>query len=140
MNQEEIKKRLPHREPMLLLDAVSELTPESSITTGTFINPDWDIFRGHFPAQPVMPGVLLTECMAQAAALLLMETPKNRERLPLLFQIQRMRFIRAVYPSDTLITSAVLISSPGSQLYEFSVSSAVCEKKAASGSITLILK
>ena len=72
LNRKEIESILPHRDPMLLVDSVESLTPREHIVTTFFVDPARDIFRGHFPEEPVLPGVYTVECMAQAADLLLM--------------------------------------------------------------------
>lgn len=140
MNHSEIQQLLPHREPILLIDTVSAMSPGHSISTTTKVDGEWDIFHGHFPGTPILPGTYLTECMAQAAALLLLSAEENKQKLPLLFQIQQMRFVRPVYPDDSLITTATLTATPGNQFYEFSVTVTVDEKTVAFGSITLCLK
>lgn len=140
LNQTEIKQLLPHREPLLLLDSVTELIPGNSVTAAVTIRPDWQIFQGHFPDQPLLPGIYITESMAQAAALILLSTDGNQGHLPLLFQIQKMRFIRPVVPGDVMELKAVLTSDAGNGMYDFKVSASVHEDQAASGIITLTLK
>ena len=139
LTQSEIKELLPHREPLLLLDSVSECNA-ASITAFLTIRPDWSIFQGHFPGNPIFPGIYITESMTQAAALMLLCSPENKDKVPLLFQIQQMRFLRSVYPNDILEVKAVLKTSPGNELFDCLVSAFVEGQKIASGSITLALR
>jgi 3-hydroxyacyl-[acyl-carrier-protein] dehydratase len=140
LNQSEIKEILPHRDPILLMESVSELTPGLSVTASITINPEWPVFQGHFPAYPVLPGIYITESMTQAAAFLLLSVPENRGKLPLLFQIQQMRFLRSVFPTDNMEIKAVLKTNAGNGLYDCSVSAYVMSKQIASGIITIQLK
>ena len=72
MNKDQIKEVIPHREPMLLIDEVLEMVPGEMIKTAFYLDPELDFFRGHFPGEPVMPGVLTVESMAQTADVLLL--------------------------------------------------------------------
>lgn len=72
MDQEAIKKIIPHRPPMLLVDTVEEMELGKNIVTRFHVDPNWEIFKGHFPGAPVLPGVYTVECMAQAADVLLL--------------------------------------------------------------------
>ena len=67
MEKEEIKKILPHREPLLLVDRVTELQLPDRIEAEVDIQKDWQIFQGHFPEQPILPGIYIMESMAQTA-------------------------------------------------------------------------
>ena len=69
MDNLEVRKRLPHREPFLFIDEVLEVNDEF-IVAKRFVSPDEDFFKGHFPNFPIMPGVLVLEAMAQSCALL----------------------------------------------------------------------
>ena len=83
LNQDEIKTILPHREPMLLVTSVEDLRPGEDIRAVFFADSEMDIFRGHFPEEPILPGVYSIECMAQAVDILLMTlSPAHSVRLP----------------------------------------------------------
>ena len=111
-----ITKRIPHRPPFLWLDKVVELT-ESEIRAETWLDPDLDVFRGHYPGQPIMPGVLLCESIFQAGALLIAETATEEELadgVPVLARIQGARFKRPVGPGDTIAIRARILEKVGS--------------------------
>lgn len=76
LNQEEIKTILPHRDPMLLVTSVEELTPGEEIRASFYADPAREIFPGHFPGNPVLPGVYTVECLGQAADLVVMTTER----------------------------------------------------------------
>ena len=83
---------LPHRPPMLLIDSAQRLVPGSECVASLYIDPAWHIFQGHFPGQPVLPGVYAVESMAQAADLLLLSQPRWAGKAPLLAGVEHARF------------------------------------------------
>lgn len=105
--RQEIKALLPHREPMLLLDGAWRM-PGAAFGTGElYIDPAWPWFAGHYPGAPIMPGVLMTEHMAQSACFfLLLEQPQAGT--PLLARIELATFSAAAYPGDRLETEVSL--------------------------------
>ena len=76
LNHQQVMEILPHRDPMLLIDEVVALEPMQRIEAKLSIRPEWDIFKGHFPGNPIFPGVLSVECMAQASDILIMTGEK----------------------------------------------------------------
>lgn len=98
-----IRTILPHRYPFLLVDRVLEIEPEKRIVALKNVTVNEEIFQGHFPGQPVMPGVLVIEGMAQAGGILLLHDRPDRAGKLLLFAgIERARFRRPVVPGDQL--------------------------------------
>jgi 3-hydroxyacyl-[acyl-carrier-protein] dehydratase len=105
----EIRRILPHRYPMLLVDRIVELEAERivGIKNVTATEP---FFSGHFPDFPVMPGVLIVEAMAQTAGVLVLKSIPDREsKLVLLVSIESAKFRRPVVPGDQLRLEMVLL-------------------------------
>jgi 3-hydroxyacyl-[acyl-carrier-protein] dehydratase len=99
----DIFKILPHRYPFLLIDRVTELERMKRIVALKNVTFNEPFFQGHFPNQPIMPGVLIVEAIAQAGgALLLTEVPNRDELLMVFTGIERARFRRPVVPGDQL--------------------------------------
>ena len=110
LSKEEIKAIIPHRDPMLLVDTVEEMVPGDHIVTTFFIDSDREIFRGHFPGEPVLPGVYSVECMAQSADILLLSMERYAGKVPLFLGINNVRFLRKILPGDTIEIHARLAS------------------------------
>jgi beta-hydroxyacyl-ACP dehydratase FabZ len=104
-----ILKLLPHRFPMLLVDRVSDIVPQKSCRGVKNVTINEAFFAGHFPEKPVMPGVLIVEAMAQAAAVLLLSEPENYGKIPLIGSIKDVRFRKQIVPGDTLETEIVVL-------------------------------
>lgn len=103
--KEEIKKIIPHREPMLMIDEVADMNHEW-IRASFFLNPDFGFFEGHFPDNPVMPGVLMIEAMAQTADVLLLSKDEYRAKTPYFMGVDRVSFRRRAVPGDTIYIEA----------------------------------
>src|SRR5438128_10010472 len=96
-----IEALIPHRDPFLLIDRVVELEPGvRAVAEHTFTGTEW-YQPGHFPGNPIVPGVILVESMAQTATVGAMALPDYREGLGLFAGIEEMRFKRIVRPGDT---------------------------------------
>ena len=108
MDKEAIKKVIPHRDPMLLVDTVEELVPGESIRTTFWVDPAKEIFAGHFPGEPVLPGVYTVECMAQTADILLLSCERYAGKVPLFLGIDAVRVRSKIVPGDTIEIRAVM--------------------------------
>ncbi len=106
---EDIKKRLPHRYPFLLVDKVMSLD-ETSVLGIKNVTYDELFFQGHFPDEPVMPGVLIAEALAQTGGLLILSTVEEPEKYSTYFlKIDKLKFKHKVVPGDTLILKMELM-------------------------------
>ena len=100
LGKEQIEEILPHRDPFLLIDEVTELVPGTRVVaTHTVTAADCE---GHFPGNPIMPGVKMVEALAQCGAVAVLAQPENRGRLALFAGIDDVRFKRIVRPGDVL--------------------------------------
>lgn len=109
LDKEAIKKVIPHRDPMLLVDTVEELVPGESIRTTFWVDPEREIFAGHFPGDPVLPGVYTVECMAQSADILLLSCERYAGKVPLFLGIDAVKFRSKIIPGDTIEMRAALV-------------------------------
>ena len=100
-----IKELLPHREPFLMIDEVLDCTAGESVTAVKHVRTEEPHFAGHFPGNPVMPGVLIIEAMAQAGGVLSHVTNGDLEPKPLymLARVEDARFRRPVEPGDRIV-------------------------------------
>ncbi len=108
MNRDEIKTIIPHREPMLLLDEVDELTPGQTAHGWLQVTDDMFWCRGHFPGNAVMPGVLQVEALAQLGAVVVLSLPEFAGRTAYFGGIKAARFRRMVRPGDRLELTVVI--------------------------------
>jgi len=105
---------LPHRPPFLWVDRIVSREPDHLVAEKD-IPMDLDLFQGHFPGQPLMPGVLLCEAVFQAGALLLsFAEPTSNQALPVLTRIHNARFKRQVIPGDTIRLDVRITDREGS--------------------------
>jgi 3-hydroxyacyl-[acyl-carrier-protein] dehydratase len=102
MGRDAIMRVLPHRPPFLYVDTIEELVPGKSVVATLYVDPAWTLFEGHFPGEPVMPGVIILEATAQAGAVPLLVEPEFAGRLPLFAGANKIRFKRPVRPGETL--------------------------------------
>ncbi|HEY8425295.1 MAG TPA: 3-hydroxyacyl-ACP dehydratase FabZ [Limnochordales bacterium] len=98
----EIWRRIPHRYPFLLVDRVLELEEGQRVVAIKNVTINEPFFAGHYPGRPLMPGVLMLEALAQAAAVMLYPYVAQLGKVPLLAGIDGARFRRTVVPGDTL--------------------------------------
>lgn len=113
MNLDEIKACIPHREPFLWLDEVVALE-ENSIHARKFVSPDIDIFQGHYPDHPVLPGVILCEAAMQAAAVFIAKTDApDTGKVPVATRLNNTKFRRMVKPGETIDIQVTLTEKLG---------------------------
>jgi len=141
LDHTQIKEILPHRPPMLFVDRVTRLIPGREATAELFLNPEWDIFLGHFPGKPVFPGVLAVEAMAQTAGLMMMTQELYSGGMPLLAEVARVRFLRRLLPG----TSIRLLASVKDERRDIGIVVCQCQvladdKLCAEATITLAMR
>ena len=113
LNKEEIKEIIPQREPFLMIDEVEEYVPgESCVAYKNVEETEW-YFKGHFPENPIMPGVLITESLAQAGAVAILSVPENKGKNALFGGINNMKFKKMVVPGDRLKLEVKIIKRKG---------------------------
>jgi 3-hydroxyacyl-[acyl-carrier-protein] dehydratase len=109
-----IQKILPHRYPFLMVDAIVEMEPRKRIVGVKNVTINEGFFAGHFPGNPIMPGVLIVESMAQTGGLLLLrEIPEREKKLLYFVAIDDARFRRPVVPGDQLRVEVKVLSFRG---------------------------
>ena len=111
LNIKEIMKVIPHRYPFLLVDKILELIPGKRATGIKNVTMNEPFFQGHFPSDPIMPGVLILEAMAQTGCILGVSTlPEDSKNTLVLFAgIDRVKFRQPVVPGDQLILKLELL-------------------------------
>ena len=133
LNKEDIVNLLPHREPMLLIDELSEIDKLSSATALVKVRKDSFFVQGHFPQNPVMPGVLIVESFGQAAAALTahgLDKSTYENKLVFLMGVEKARFRNPVIPDCDLILKIEAIRSHG-RVWKYKGEAFVDNKKMA---------
>ena len=108
-NHQRVMEIIPHRDPMLLIGEVRELVPGEHIVAEFWVDPSREIFKGHFPGDPVLPGVYTVEATAQATDLVLMTKPNYAGKVPLFLGIDRVKFRKKILPGDTMEIHAEML-------------------------------
>ncbi len=137
MDVVEIRKYLPHRYPFLLVDRVVELNPGESIVAYKNLTVNEQFFEGHFPEQPVFPGVMLLEAMAQAAGILGFKTMDKTPADGSIYYFvgsDKLRFKRPCVPGDRVMLRASILSERRG-IWKFEVSADVDGEQCASATI-----
>ena len=133
LNKDQIKDLLPHREPMLLIDQLRDIKKLHSATAVVNVKKDSFFVQGHFPGQPVMPGVLIVESFGQAAAALTahgLDKSTYANKLVFLMSIEKARFRNPVIPNCELLLKIEAIRSHG-RVWKYKGDAFVNDKKMA---------
>jgi 3-hydroxyacyl-[acyl-carrier-protein] dehydratase len=142
MNIHQILQRLPHRYPFLLVDRVIELDKDKRVLALKNVTMNEPFFMGHFPHRPVMPGVLILEAMAQAAALLSfasMDTDPGDDTVVYFAGIDGARFKRPVEPGDQLMLEATILRAKAG-IYKYSARALVGGELAAEAELMCTMR
>ena len=109
----EIEAIIPHRHPFLLIDRIDELEPGVSASGMKCVSFREDFFAGHFPQEPVMPGVLICEALAQVGAVAILSVEENKGKTAFFGGMDKVKFRRKVIPGDTLELKCEIIKQKG---------------------------
>ena len=113
LNKEEIEKIIPQRDPFLMIDEVETFIPGKSAVAYKHVRADEWYFKGHFPGNPIMPGVLITESLAQTGAVAILSTEEAKGKNALFGGVDKLRFKKIVVPGDTLKLEVKIIKQKG---------------------------
>lgn len=113
LNAAQIAEILPHRYPFALVDKITDYQPGVWARGVKCVTLNEPFFQGHFPGQPVMPGVLILEALAQTGAVAALSLPENRSKLALFGGVKQARFRRQVVPGDVLTLECELVEQHG---------------------------
>ncbi|MBF8983779.1 3-hydroxyacyl-ACP dehydratase FabZ [Lutibacter sp. B2] len=102
LNNIEIQKIIPHRYPFLLVDKITEMEPGKRAVGIKNVTINEPFFQGHFPGNPIMPGVLIVEALAQVGAVSVLSMEENKGKLAVFTGIDNAKFRKQVVPGDTL--------------------------------------
>ena len=133
INRKEIQKLLPHRDPMLLIDELTNIEKLKSATAIVNVTKDSFYVKGHFPGQPVMPGVLIVEAFGQAAAALTahgIDKSTYENKLVFLMSVEKARFRKPIIPDCKLLLNIEAIRTHG-KVWKYKGEAFVGNKKMA---------
>lgn len=113
MKAKEIMEIIPHRQPFMLLDTIEELEPGVKAVAKKCVTYNEPFFAGHLPKEPVMPGVLIIEALAQAGAVAILSLPENKGKTAYFAAINSAKFKGKVVPGDVLMLETEIIKVKG---------------------------
>ncbi len=113
LNASQIMEIIPHRQPFMLLDTIEEMEPGKRVYARKCVSYNEPYFAGHFPGEPVMPGVLIVEAMAQAGAVAMLSQPQMKGKTAYFAGIQSAKFKQKVTPGDVLDLKVEIVKVKG---------------------------
>jgi UDP-3-O-[3-hydroxymyristoyl] N-acetylglucosamine deacetylase/3-hydroxyacyl-[acyl-carrier-protein] dehydratase len=135
MDIQRILDTIPHRYPFVMIDRIIEMTDDDALVALKNVTINEPYFQGHFPGQPVMPGVLQIEAMAQAAGILMLRKTSNEGKTAFFMSCDKVKFRKAVRPGDQLVIKAKLTKNRGNKIGVASVKCYVDDGVVASGDV-----
>lgn len=114
LKTKEIMEIIPHRQPFLLIDTIEELTPGQKAVGKKCVSYNEPFFAGHFPQEPVMPGVLIIEALAQVGAVAILSQPEWKGKTAYFAAIKEAKFKGKVVPGDVLMLETEIVKIKGS--------------------------
>lgn len=140
MGIKEIQEIIPHRHPFLLIDFIDELEPGVRAVGYKSITFNEPQFNGHFPGQPVMPGVLMIEALAQVGAVAILSLPENKGKTAFFGAISNAKFKQMVLPGDRLKLECEIIKRKGPVGVGKAVATNAEGKVAVSAELTFVIQ
>lgn len=113
LTTKEIMKIIPHRQPFLLIDTIEELETGVRAVGKKCVSYNEPFFAGHFPGEPVMPGVLIIEALAQVGAVAMLSNPEHKGKIAYFGAINSAKFKKKVFPGDVLMLETEIIKVKG---------------------------
>ena len=113
LNTKQIMEIIPHRQPFLLVDTIEEMEVGKRALGKKCVTFNEPFFAGHFPGEPIMPGVLIIEAPAQTGAVAMLSMPENKGKLALFGGIKNARFKGQVVPGDVLMLETTITNTKG---------------------------
>ena len=110
LNKKEIEQIIPHRDPFLFVDEISDYVPGEYAKGLKYVSKDEYYFKGHFPGNPIMPGVIILETLAQVGAIMMLTLEKFKGKIVLFAGIDKVRFKKIVRPGDVLEIEAKILN------------------------------
>jgi len=138
MDIKEIQKLLPHRYPFLMVDRIVELKPGEKAVGIKNVTVNEEFFQGHFPGNPIMPGVLMVEAMAQVAGILAFKSADIRGQTVYFMSIEKVKFRRPVVPGDQLRMEIKILRQRGN-VWKFSGHAFVEDKTVSEAEFTAMV-
>ncbi len=113
LTAKEIMEIIPHRQPFMLIDTIEEMEPGVRAVAKKCVSYNEPFFQGHFPGEPVMPGVLIIEALAQTGAVAILSLPENKGKTAYFAAINSAKFKKKVIPGDVLMLKTEIIKVKG---------------------------
>ena len=113
LTSKEIMEIIPHRQPFMLIDTIEEMEPGVRKKKKKCVSYNEPFFQGHFPGEPVMPGVLIVEALAQTGAVAILSLPENKGKTAYFAAINSAKFKKKVIPGDVLMLETEIIKVKG---------------------------